>query len=485
MTDPHPERPLPTIIQGGMGVSVSNWHLASTVARAGQLGVVSGTGLAGVVAYRLQEGDPDGHIRRVLARFPVPALAERVLAKWYLPGGLARAGVYRPLPMITHELSDDNLALLVVTNFVEIALAKEGHDGLVGLNLLEKIQVPNLASIYGAMLAGVDVVLMGAGIPREIPGALDHFANHEPASLRLQVEGAVTGEDARLHFAPRELMGSGLPPLRRPRFLAIVASDTLAQSLMRTATGTIDGFVIEGPTAGGHNAPPRGREGTFNARGEPVYGVRDQVDHARFRAIGLPFWLAGGFGSPEGLAAARAQGAQGVQVGTAFAFCEESGLDPALKQRVLAAVRAEAASVFTDPKASPTGFPFKVVELPGTISEAAVYDHRRRVCTFGYLRQAYRTPTGEIGWRCGAEPEAVFRAKGGTAEAALGRKCICNGLMATAGHALAIAAGGFEPSIITAGDDLPLVIRFLAAGKDSYTVREVIDYLLGPPAAGK
>ena len=48
--------------------------------------------------------------------------------------------------------------------------------------------MPNLASLYGAMLAGVDYVLMGAGIPREIPGALDALSRHEPASLKLDVE---------------------------------------------------------------------------------------------------------------------------------------------------------------------------------------------------------------------------------------------------------------------------------------------------------
>ncbi len=56
----------PTIIQGGMGVAVSSWKLANKVARAGELGVVSGTGLDIVVARRLQDGDPGEPRRRVL-----------------------------------------------------------------------------------------------------------------------------------------------------------------------------------------------------------------------------------------------------------------------------------------------------------------------------------------------------------------------------------------------------------------------------------
>jgi NAD(P)H-dependent flavin oxidoreductase YrpB (nitropropane dioxygenase family) len=59
--------------------------------------------------------------------------------------------------------------LAVAGGFVEVFLAKEGHQGSVGINFLEKIQVPTPATLYGALLAGVDYVLVGAGIPRDIP----------------------------------------------------------------------------------------------------------------------------------------------------------------------------------------------------------------------------------------------------------------------------------------------------------------------------
>src|ERR1035437_1900826 len=65
-------------------------------------------------------------------------------------------------------------------NFVEVFLAREGHNNPVGINYLEKVQLPHLASVYGAMLAGVGYILMGAGVPLKIPGVLDRFANHEP-----------------------------------------------------------------------------------------------------------------------------------------------------------------------------------------------------------------------------------------------------------------------------------------------------------------
>lgn len=87
----------------------------------------------------------------------------------------------------------------------------------------------------------------------------------------------------------------------------------------------------------------------------------------------------------------------------------------------------------TDALASPTGFPFKVVQLPGTVSEPATYEARTRICDLGYLRQPYRTADGKVGYRCPAEPIEDYVKKGGKIEDTVGRKCICNGLIATVG----------------------------------------------------
>ena len=75
-----------------------------------------------------------------------------------------------------------------MANFVEVFLAGEGHDGLVGINFLEKIQMPNVVSIFGAMLAGVDYIIMGPKIPREIPGVIDALSRGDGAQLKLSVE---------------------------------------------------------------------------------------------------------------------------------------------------------------------------------------------------------------------------------------------------------------------------------------------------------
>ncbi|MCW5979683.1 MAG: nitronate monooxygenase [Bryobacteraceae bacterium] len=472
----------PTIIQGGMGVGVSNWRLARAVSRLGQLGVVSGTALDQIFARRLQDGDPGGHMRRGLDHFPIPDMAKRIWKAYFVPGGKPARAAYKTLPMHSKDDPPKARDLCIVSNFVEVFLAREGHGNPVGINYLEKVQIPHLPSIYGAMLAGVGFVLMGAGIPLKIPGVLDRLAHHQPATYPLQIAGSRDGDDTSLRFAPRDIVEREIPPLMRPKFLAIVASNTLAVTISRKANGRVDGFVIEGPTAGGHNAPPRGKL-TLNEEGEPIYAERDTVDLARLRELGRPFWLAGGYGSPEKLREALALGAAGVQVGTAFAFCAESGLSEEYRRPILNGVASGAVRVFTDPLASPTGFPFKVVAVEGSLSEEDVYAGRSRVCDLGYLREPYRTAEGQIGYRCAAEPVATYVSKGGRAGNTVGRKCLCNALMANIGHPQMRAGSYVEKGLITAGNDLSGVARFLPAEGTVYSAADVIAKLLGHESA--
>ncbi|HEX2203583.1 MAG TPA: nitronate monooxygenase [Longimicrobium sp.] len=467
----------PLIIQGGMGVGVSNWVLAKAVSMRGQLGVVSGTCVDTLLARRLQDGDLGGHVRRAMAHFPLPDVVEDVMRRYFRPEGRAEGEPYTAVPMYRQVVGKVREQLTVLSSFVEVWLAKEGHDGVVGLNLLTKVQMPNLATLYGAMLAGVDYVLMGAGIPKEIPGALDRFAAHEPAQIKLDVEGMGKDEAAYLTFDPRAHFAQPPFALRRPFFLPIIASNSLATMLARKASGRVDGFIIEAPTAGGHNAPPRG-DLVLNERGEPVYGERDEVDLEKMKEHGLPFWLAGSAGSPEKLAEALEAGAAGIQVGTLFAYADESGIAPALKAEVIRQAQDDAIDVLTDGRASPTGFPFKVVQLKGTVSELPVYQQRERVCDLGYLREAYKRPDGRIDYRCAAEPVDTYVKKGGDPANTAGRKCLCNALFATIGQPQVRDEGFVEKPLITSGDELKNIRRFIGSDRLGYTAGEVIDYLL-------
>jgi nitronate monooxygenase len=417
-------------------------------------------------------------MRRGLRTFPFQEMAQRLWNKYYIPGGKPPEQPYRQLSMHNCDGPVERRELCIVANFVEVALAREGHDNPVGVNYLEKVQIPHLPSLYGAMLAGACYVLMGAGIPRRIPGVLDCLAQHQPAAYAVHVAGAEKAEEVTVTFTPRDFMEADLPPLTRPHFLAIIASNTLATTLVKKANGRVDGFVVEGPTAGGHNAPPRGNA-PLSAAGEPVYGERDEVDLAKLKELGLPFWLAGGYGSPERLREALAAGAAGVQVGTPFAFCAESELREDYKGEILASIVAGEAMVFTDPLASPTGFPFKTVPLQGTVAEARLYAARPRICDLGYLREVYRLSSGGIGYRCAAEPVAAYIAKGGNAGRVTGRKCLCNALLANIGQPQIQAGAQVEPGLVTCGDCLADVVSFLPNGTPSYTAADVIARLLG------
>ncbi len=472
----------PTIIQGGMGAGVSSWRLAHAVSELGQLGVVSGTALDQILARRLQDGDAGGHMRRALDHFPVPEIAERIWETYYIPGGKAETDPYKSVPMPVRDYPRELQELIMVANFVEVFLAREGHANPVGINYLEKIQIPHLPSLYGALLAGVGYVIVGAGIPVKIPEAIDRLSRHEPATYPLHVLGAQEGDDTALSFVPRDFIGGDPAPLPKPRFLAIVASNVLATSLMKKIKGQLDGFVIEGPTAGGHNAPPRGKL-QLDAAGAVQYGERDRVDLEKIRDLGLPFWLAGGYGSPEKLAEALVQGATGVQVGTAFAFCAESGLRADYKRAIIEQVVNGGARVYTDPVASPTNFPFKVARLEGTVSEEGTYLARPRICDLGFLRDAYRAPDGTIGYRCTAEPVNLYVAKGGKAEDTVGRKCICNALLATIGQPQRRKGKIEEKGIVTSGDDLVEIGRFVQPDRLEYHAADVLAILLGKPLA--
>jgi len=388
-TEPRlPLDPQPRILQGGMGVGVSGWRLARAVSVAGQLGVVSGTALDVVLARRLQDGDSSGELRRALGHLPIPGVADRIVDTYHVPGGRAPGQPYRATAMVGMKPTRRTLELVVAASFVEVFLAKDGHDRPVGINFLYKIQAPFLAALYGAMLAGVEVVIVGAGVPRMVPDILDRFSRGDAAQLALEVAGATRHH--RLTFDPSSVWPGPVPALSRPLFFPIVSSALLARTMAKKTVGSVDGLIVEARTAGGHNAPPRGLL-RLDAQGEPIYGERDAIDLSAVAELGLPFWLAGGQGRPGRIEAAREAGATGIQVGTAFAFCRESGLDRRWKDAVRDRVETGEARVFTDPLASPTGFPFKVVDLPGTASERNVVDSRKRICDLGYLRQAYET----------------------------------------------------------------------------------------------
>ena len=468
------ERKHPTLIQGGMGIAVSSAELAKEVSKAGHLGVISGTAIDSVVARRLQDGDLDGSIRQAMSHFPNQDVIKGVMDRYFIEGGRDQSKPYIDVPKLTLKPVQHAVDILVVASFVEVWLAKEGHDGLIGMNLLEKIQMCIPAQLFGAMLADVDYILIGAGIPAQIPNLLNQLAEGKPVAMTVDV--ADTENKHFIQFDPGCIAGLSFP-IKRPQLLAIVSSHALVAYLNKDEITKPDGYVIEGHVAGGHNAPPRNRK-SIDDEGNPVYTEQDEPDLVKVLNSGSPFWMAGGYATADKVKEAIAKGAQGVQVGSLFALADESGFTAELKKEVIDALTSDQLTVKTDGSASPTGFPFKVAVLPQSLSDDSAYEKRNRICDLGYLRTPFERENGGVGYRCPSEPLKTYEFKKGNVAEAQHSQCLCNALMSNIGLGQLRPDGRRELPLITLGSDLSGPTTLANMHPNGWKAKDVIDFLL-------
>jgi len=166
------------------------------------------------------------------------------------------------------------------------------------------------------------------------------------------------------------------------------------------------------------------------------------------------------------------KGAYGLQVGSRFALCTESGMRDDLRDRIIERNASGETIVQTSNRLSPTGYPFKQVPLAGTLSDAGVYEARKRICNKGYLLQSHiqTLPDGteKETYICPAMPEKQYGKLGGDSADLSDRVCLCNALFSTAGLGEAI-----EPALVTLG-------KFGASVTVKRTAREIIEDLLTP-----
>lgn len=474
-----------------MGAYVSGPDLVQAVRGAGEklgvdtLGVLSGTGLPSVLVKKLQDNDPD--FTRAIKAFPVPEIAQQILSRYKprTPKMIERR-LYKlaPEPAIlfgnNEEEKDWYKQLVMVASFTGVYLSLEGHSDKIGINLLEKIQDAHPEEIYGAMLAAAVrekedaraesrpeknrlVLIMGAGIPDQIPDLLDKLVKSEPASYRVALESSAGSRDKSTDekindqagdpseeerkedklpnfvdvpfdpgkYIPPEIRG-GLK-LMRPEFYPIVANSILAEHLMRKTGGRIDGFIGEKYTAGGHNAKARSKK--FTGDGEPLYTEKDDPTEERnmkkILALGVPYYPAGG--KADKLEDILAQGGAGIQAGSIFALSDESEYSGKYKLEVLKKIRDGNLEVKADPDISPSGYTFEVVQMEGTMSDLNLRNEQERKCWYGYLAERYRKEDGSIGSRCPAEPVEDYVEKGGDIENTLNKACLCSILLAAVG----------------------------------------------------
>jgi len=258
-----------------------------------------------------------------------------------------------------------------------------------------------------------------------------------------------------------------------PKLLPIVSNFAFCKRILDTWAKRYDGarpfaFVLENHAAGGHNAPPRNKV---------AFTETDDLDSYFDKVLGLgvPVYVAGEFpggGSRRDYLHWLERGAYGIQVGSRFALCSDSGMRPDLRDAVIEANRRGESEVVTDLRLSPTGYPFKRVTVPGTLSDPRVYAARPRACNRMHLArsvfQEQSDGTVKEAYICPAMPEKRFLSLGGNPADLEGRVCLCNALLSTAGF-----YSDVEPPIVTLGESGLQVKELLSA-------RQVMEEILTP-----
>lgn len=311
------------IIQGGMGVGVSLHPLASAVALEGGLGIVSSAGLDRVVSKRKGK----------------------------------KANTYEAA-------------------YEEVSLAKSS-GGYAGINIMIALASSYEDSVRGALDAGADAIISGAGLPLNLP-AIKHPKDTAliPIVSSARALELICRKWERLRYRP-------------------------------------DAVVLEGPLAGGHLGF---RADQVELECNTLENLFPSVKDISKKYGDFPVIVAGGIYTHDDIVRFLKMGADGVQMGTRFLATYESSATDKYKQAVINA--GENDIIVTDKPGSPCGLPMRLIkQSPMYVS--AQKRLRPPKCDKGYvlLKDSQGNYT-----RCPAKDsnEEYF--------------CICNGLLSSAGY---------------------------------------------------
>ncbi len=418
------------LIQGGMGVKISQYTLARTVAKTGNGragGTVSLTMIAHVARSRLVKNDIDQLRALDLFGSFFPEVAQLI----------RHAFVENRKVLPAYNLDPPVLLrwMTLFGSFAEFYLASEGHDHPVGANVLYKVGYPHLDTLVGLMMAvalrkptAISYLIVGAGLPGDFPHMMQELVTERRTTFLHDVENSKVGQYMVLDL---EVLTSKMgevakastrdPALFRiPLFLPIVTMQSAVEGLRRMTSGFegIDGFIVENKDAGGHNANPRNKT---------EYGPKDEMDFDKLRRLtSLPYWLAGGW-LPR-FQEARELGAVGIQVGGPFSLTPESGTLARLRDATLEKIRNDTL-VVESTNMSPTNYRFQVVQHENTMSDPNAL--KKPGCTKCYLRTpvlVLEEGSYVVRYECTGDP--LYKQRGGTKDDT-DKACLCNGLAAT------------------------------------------------------
>jgi nitronate monooxygenase len=260
--------------------------------------------------------------------------------------------------------------------YEEVSLARAG-GGLAGVNIMCALVRDYEDSVRGAIDAGADVIVSGAGLPLTLPS---------------------------------------IQPPKNTALIPIVSSARALKIICKRwgkAGYRPDAVVLEGPLAGGHLGF---KVDQIDLESNTLENLLPGVKETAIKEGDFPVIVAGGIFTHEDILRFLAMGADGVQMGTRFLTTEESSAPLQYKEAVLR-VKKEDIVVAYDP-GSPCGLPFRVIrQSPMYLSTLA--RRRKPLCDKGYvlLPDEYGNLT-----RCPAKIDNK------------GYFCICNGLLSSSGY---------------------------------------------------
>jgi nitronate monooxygenase len=166
-----------------------------------------------------------------------------------------------------------------------------------------------------------------AGHIRALGGALPTYKPYTPIKFEDQVRVVLDAKVPAFSFIygipPKEI----LDECRAQGILTIGAATTPDEAIVLEQAG-VDVIAASGFEAGGH------RGSFLRAADESLTGTFSLVPQVA-DAVSVPVVAAGGITDARGIVASFALGAEGVQIGTAFLVCEESGAIAAHRQAIL------------------------------------------------------------------------------------------------------------------------------------------------------
>ena len=307
-------RELLPVVQGGMGVGVSASGLAGAVARLGAIGTIS--------AVDLRRRHPD--LMEQTDHLDKEANARELI---------------------------DAANLLALDREIQGARQIAGGKGLIAVNVMKALSAYE-AYVRQALASGADAIVVGAGLPLDLP----EIARDFPATALIPILSDARG----VQLVVRKWEKKGRLP---------------------------DAIVIEHPRlAGGHLGAAKVAD-----LQDPRFDFESVIPQvlAFFKSAGIereiPLIAAGGISSHADILRLQALGAAAVQLGTAFAVTLECDADPAFKQ-----VLAEAGPQDMVEFISVAGLPARAVRTPWLNkylrieSKLQAHAHEKKKCNMSF-----------------------------------------------------------------------------------------------------